>query len=252
MILHPARLGSLRRRLLSSLYTRPTRLSNQVPIVSFCFDDFPRTSYTAGGAILKSFAARGTYYAAMGLVNTANELGEQFRREDLHGLLADGHELACHTFSHISCRAATFGAFEADVRKGCDAIRELTGSETLNFAYPYGHVTLKAKKKIGGQMRSSRGIYGGLNAERADLNLLRANRLYGDVDQFASVARLLEENTRSRCWLIFYTHDVRANPSQFGCTPALLAATVSLALNSGSRIAPIEDVISFTAGHVLP
>ena len=72
--------------------------------MSFCFDDFPRTAYTVGGAILKNFGARGTYYAAMGMMNTNNDLGDQFTREDLDCLLADGHELASHTFSHISCR----------------------------------------------------------------------------------------------------------------------------------------------------
>ncbi len=53
--------------------------ANRGPIVSFSFDDFPRTAYSAGGAILERFGVRGTYYAAAGLMNTANELGEQFR-----------------------------------------------------------------------------------------------------------------------------------------------------------------------------
>jgi hypothetical protein len=78
-------------------------------------------------------------------------------------------------------------------------------------------------------MDSCRGIDGGINGSTTDLNLLRANSLYGDVDQFAASESLLSENVRRGGWLIFYTHDVRLNPSPYGCTPALLDKTVSLA-----------------------
>src|SRR5271169_4689030 len=97
-------LGAARRRLLCFLHRRVGLLGSPGPFVSFAFDDFPRTAYTVGGSTLKKFGVRGTYYVAMGLMNTSNELGEQFRLEDLHAAAADGHELASHTFSHKSSR----------------------------------------------------------------------------------------------------------------------------------------------------
>jgi peptidoglycan/xylan/chitin deacetylase (PgdA/CDA1 family) len=239
-----SKLGELRQLMLSSLHSRPAFLGDLGPVVSFCFDDFPASAYTVGGAILKSFGARGTYYAAMGLMNTSNHLGDHFSRQDLDSLLADGHELACHTFSHISCRRATFRVFEDDLRRGMDAIRAATGCVPVNFSYPYGHVTLTAKKRVGPQVRSSRGIYAGLNAPTTDLNLLRANGLYGDVDRFPEMESLLSSNVRKRGWLIFYTHDVRTTPSEFGCTPALLEKVVSAAVDRGFRIAPVRDVVT--------
>ena len=42
-------LGSLRRRALCALYRRTVSLGNRGPIVSFTFDDFPRTAYSTGG-----------------------------------------------------------------------------------------------------------------------------------------------------------------------------------------------------------
>ena len=44
-------------------------------------------------------------------------------------------------------------------------------------------------------------------------------------------------------WLIFYTHDVRPNPSQYGCTPELFEFAVSHAAHSGSRILTVEEVL---------
>jgi len=237
-------LGKFRAEILSAVHSRPLSLGGRGPVVSFCFDDFPRTAYTTGGAILKSFGVRGTYYAALGLMNTTNELGDQLRQEDIDSLLADGHELGSHTFGHVSCRAVSLNLFEKDVLKGRQAIRTLTGRNAGNFAYPRGHVSIRSKKRIGALMSSCRGIYGGINDRAADLNLLRANSLYGDVDQRARFESLLSENVARRGWLIFYTHDVRRNPSAFGCTPALFDQTVSSVAESGCHIASIREALT--------
>lgn len=245
-----SQLGRVRAEILRTVHSRPLPLHSQGPIVSFCFDDFPRTAYTTGGAILKSFGVRGTYYAALGLMNTTNELGDQLRQEDIDSLLADGHELGSHTFSHVSCRTVSLRSFEKDVIKGRQAIRALTGCDAGNFAYPRGHVSIRSKEKIGALMNSCRGIYGGINDLTADLNLLRANSLYGDVDQCARFESLISTNEERRGWLIFYTHDIRQNPSAFGCTPALFDHTVSRAAESGCRIASIKEALAIFGEEV--
>jgi len=214
-------------------------------MVSFAFDDFPRTAYTIGGSILRHFGVNGTYYVSAGLMNTCNHLGEQFRAEDLHSLLADGHELASHTFSHISPRAVSLAAFQNDVRKGEQAIRETTGLvPSGNFAYPFGEVTLGAKRALSKEMASCRGIYAGVNGPNLDLGLLRANGLYGGVDQSASVEALINKNEMLKGWLIFYTHDVRNNPSPFGCTPELFERALSRAIRGGSQVLTVASVVN--------
>jgi len=240
-----AQLGLLRRQLLSSVYSRRVLLGTRGPIVSFTFDDFPRTALTVGGRILKSYGIRGTYYAAIGLMNKSNELGEQFRREDLDTLLGDGHELASHTFSHVSCRSVSCSKFRREVEKGRRAIEELTGrSDSGNFAFPFGEITLNGKRTVGPDVASSRGIWNGLNGPEVDLNLLLANSLYGDRDECAQVQELILDNERRRSWLIFYSHDVHHTPSRFGCTPALLEFAVSLASHRSARILTVAEVIA--------
>jgi hypothetical protein len=93
-------------------------------------------------------------------------------------------------------------------------------------------------------MTICRGIVGGLNGRVADLNLLRANSLYGDMSQFAEAERLLLENERLNQWLIFYTHDVQENPSPHGCTPQLLEAVVALAAKGQATVLPIGEVVA--------
>jgi peptidoglycan/xylan/chitin deacetylase (PgdA/CDA1 family) len=234
-------LGAVRRQMLCASYRRPVALENQEPIVSFTFDDFPRTAYSTGGSILEHFGARGTFYAACGLMNTCNELGEHFCEDDLDSLLESGHELASHTYSHISCRSVSGAAFRGDVEKGRQAVEKVTGTESSNFAYPFGHVTLRAKRALRLSFTSVRGVIPGFNGPEADLNLLRANSLYGDVDGAGRAERLIAENCRRKSWLIFYTHDVRPSPSPFGCTPPLLESAVSFATRSGCRILSVRE-----------
>jgi peptidoglycan/xylan/chitin deacetylase (PgdA/CDA1 family) len=236
-------LGEVRRRVLGSLYRRDVPLGNHGPIVSFSFDDFPRTAYSAGGAILEQFGARGTYYAAMALMNTTNELGDQFRSSDLDSLLEKGHELASHTFDHLSSRAISSAAFRADVEKGKAAVEAVTGIAPQNFAYPFGHVTLRAKRTLETTLTSARSVIRGFNGPDVDLNLLRANSLYGGLEQASRAEELILENKNRKTWLIFYTHDVRRNPSAFGCTPALLESAVSCAILAGCKILTVGEAL---------
>jgi peptidoglycan/xylan/chitin deacetylase (PgdA/CDA1 family) len=230
---------------LGHFLSRRVSLGDVGPIVSFSFDDFPRTAYSVGGLILKEFGARATYYVALGLMNQVNALGEQYHLEDLHDLVEQGHELASHTLNHLSCRAVPLGIFREDVKKGRQAIREKVGvADSGNFAYPYGAVTLRAKRTLGAEMVSCRGTAGGINGPEIDLNLLRANSLYGDVDQLGQVRRLILENEKCRGWLVFYSHDVRPQPSRFGCTPALLEAAVSFASQRAGSIVTVAQALA--------
>jgi peptidoglycan/xylan/chitin deacetylase (PgdA/CDA1 family) len=237
-------LSAVRRELLCSLHRRSVSLENRGPIVSFTFDDFPRSAASTGAAVLEHLGVRGTYYAAMGLIDTSNELGEQFRSEDLALLLGKGHEIASHTFGHLSCRSVPLSEFRNDVEKGRRAIESACGADSGNFAYPFGHVSLRVKRTLGPLLATSRSGIPGLNGPEIDLNLLRGNRLYGDLSASHGVEDLILQNVKQGTWLIFYTHDVGPNPSPYGCTSVLLEFAVSAALRSGSRILTVQQAVA--------
>lgn len=237
-------LGVARAEILCALHRRTLTLEAPGPLVSFTFDDFPRTAFTEGGPILQSRGFRGTYYVAMGLMNTSNHLGAHFRIEDLEAVTREGHEIASHTFSHSSGRRLTLDAFLKDVQRGSTAIREAGFACSGNFAYPYGEATFASKPAVGREAPSCRGTIPGINGRQADLNLLRANYLYGDLDQLAAAQKLILENERRQGWLIFYTHDVRRNPSPYGCTPELLERVVGLVEKRNMSVMTVAEVLA--------
>lgn len=235
----------IHRGLLSSVFRRIVPLGGHGPIVSFTFDDFPRSAYTVGGEILERYGCRGTYYAAIDLMNSKNALGEHFDQFDLRSLIEKGHELASHTKSHLSCREVSLKEFHENVQRGRQAIAHVAGMmDSGNFAYPFGHVTFRAKKKLGLELSSCRVNHEGTNGPDIDLNMLRANSLYGSSDQVEKAQKLILRNQQQKTWLIFYSHDVSERPSYWGCTPRLLEAAVSYALHQGARIMTIASVLA--------
>jgi peptidoglycan/xylan/chitin deacetylase (PgdA/CDA1 family) len=238
-----SQLGAVRSGILSSLCRRVALFPESEPIISFTFDDFPRTALAAGGTILEAFGACGTYYTAASLMNGSSEIGDHFTADDLSAVLRRGHEIGNHTFSHSSSRSLSSRAFCADVEKGKQALEKLADHSADNFCYPYGHVTLGTKRALSSHVTSARGTYTGFNGPDVDLNLLRANRLYGDMNQAPRLHALILENVQRKTWLIFYTHDVRPQPSPYGCTPALFESVVSCAARSGSRLLTIQQAL---------
>jgi peptidoglycan/xylan/chitin deacetylase (PgdA/CDA1 family) len=88
--------------------------------ISITFDDFPRTAWTEGGAVLASHGGKATYYVSGRLCGGTMDGQEQFRDSDLAALDEAGHEVGCHTFDHISAvkvSTATYAlSFEANAR----------------------------------------------------------------------------------------------------------------------------------------
>ena len=209
---------------------RPATIAWPRGIVSFTFDDFPKSALSAGGAILERHGLHGTYYAALGLAGGSGDMGPLHEAGDIRAAHAAGHEIACHTFSHLDCSRAASGAITADIAANAAAMAALIeGARLVNFAYPFGGLSLTARRLLAPRFVTCRGVGGGINRGTVDLANLSSVRLYhGDFDESA-LRRLIEENAAVGGWLIFYTHDVAAAPSRYGCTPGELEAIVACA-----------------------
>lgn len=220
------------------LFVRKQRtIAVQGGIVSFTFDDFPRSAYTAGGGILASHGAAGTYYAAMGLMDTENEFGPHFSRDDLHRMVAEGHELGCHTYSHFDCRESDGETVANEISRNAHALKQVMPSYSFrSFAYPFGRFALPAKCKLAPRFDACRTIRSGINVGTVDFNLLRATSLYNGGRDLDEVSDLIRRNREIGGWLIFYTHDVDDRPSRYGCTPHYFEDVVRMAAASGSQV----------------
>lgn len=198
-------------------------------IVSFSFDDFPCTALTEGGAILERHRARGTYYASMGLLGSDGALGPLFELDDLRRAHAFGHEIGCHTFTHLNCAEVTKDVLVEESTRNTAALSRALGVAPSSFAFPFGAASEHARRVLRPRYASCRGIQPGLNRSPADLAELKANKIYDREYDAARIHVLVEEARETGTWLIFYTHDVREDPSPWGCRPHQLEDAVAYA-----------------------
>jgi peptidoglycan/xylan/chitin deacetylase (PgdA/CDA1 family) len=235
-------------RLARHFCTTPFRLRNKGPMVSFTFDDTPKSAAAAGVPILDAYRARATFYVAGGLVDKWSGHWTGISADDIVALHREGHEIACHTFSHTRTTDLDAAALAAEIDDNRRYLLGLDPSIRIeNFAYPYGLGSVWRKGQLKESFRSSRGIVPGVNGGVVDLQFLRATPLINrDIDR-DGIDRAFDEAVARNGWLIFYSHDVATEPSPYGCTPSLLRHALDAASRRNVQILSVADALR-TAG----
>ena len=224
--------------------SKPFRLRNNAPLVSFTFDDVPESAYLNGASILERDGIRGTFYIAAGTCGMQDAEWRVIDRDQVRTLHEGGHEIGCHTFSHV--KVDTLGAQEMDdqCRRNDDLLHEICGDARLtNFCYPFGRVSLPRKLQLQARFDTCRGIYEGINRGVADLGLLRVIELYDRTLTDEKLRRVLRETIDHNGWLVFYTHDVADPPSWIGCSPARLRSVVEAVQAAGIKSATVRAAV---------
>lgn len=231
--------GKLNRVRARVLARATTRVRSDARLVSFTFDDFPKSAAEIGAQMLERVGARGTYYAATGLMGGDGPHGALFDANDIARLRAAGHEIAEHSFNHIDYAQTPSTEVLADLDASASQ-REQLGLDphATAFAYPYGEVSPAAKRLIARRFATARGVRAGVNRGVCDRALLRATPIE-DLRRTV-IDTAIEDFDRHGGWLIFYAHDVCDHPSEWGCTPALLEQTIERARAVGGQLTPVS------------
>jgi len=234
--------GYYHRKANSWLFRRPFSVNSDTPLISFTFDDFPRSALLSGGAILNEFGVAGTYYAALGLMGQDSPVGPIFVREDLRTLVDHGHEVGCHTFGHLNAGTTRPAAFERSILQNRQALAEcLPGALFSTFAYPLLPPRPENKRRTGRHFLACRCGNQEINHGVVDLNYLSA--FFIEKSTREGIKNIIERNRAMRGWLILATHDVAKNPSPWGCTPELFEQVVADAVGSGARILTVVQAL---------
>lgn len=222
-----------------SLWRKRSRLT--APLVTFSFDDFPKSAWVNGGPLLKRYGVRATYYVAGGLAGTTVDGVRQFDRDDLAEIAAAGHEIGCHTFDHLRVVFADRAAVETTLSRNADFVRDAAGVEMTTFAYPFGHANLATKYMIAQRFKAARGIWAGPNAPSIDMAQVQSTPLENGSFDLAAYDELIGQAKATNGWLVFFAHDVDDAPSSYGCTPAQLEAVLKRVVEAGVEVLPFRE-----------
>ena len=167
-------------------------------------------------------------------------MGRYATREELTDAAAAGHELGCHTYSHIDCGQADAAHIVAELQKSRAALMDWGAPAPASFAYPYGDVSHAAKRVAAERFTISRALHPGLVETGSDLNQTAAIGIEGPAGALIG-RRWLQYAVARKAWLIFYTHDVRDDPSPCGCTPAAFRELVDRARSLDCDIVTVAE-----------
>lgn len=233
-----ASLSRIKAATLSQVAARRAATTLGTATCSITFDDVPHSAVQHGLPVLLDHRAEATFYVAAGLEPDDGFLDPS----DIAVLHAHGFDIACHTYSHYRLRHGTSRGLTADAERNRSAFRELDLPRARDFAYPYGEVDAAAKHGIGKGYATARSVYPGINRNRSDLLLLRANTLFSSSVRWDDVRRLLDEATAADAWVIFYTHGVDPDPDERSCRPDDLDRLLTECHRAGMAVRSVRSV----------
>lgn len=223
----------------ASVTAKKIDLETVVPVVSFTFDDAPLSAFTNGGKILETYGYRGTHYVSGGLIGRPTVVGQVADLDTIRNFYGRGHEIGNHTYDHLDCTKAGFLGIVGSISRNRRMLAEgMSGS----FAYPYGAVDARARVVVRLCTTSARGISFGINRNVIDLMHLKAAQVY-DRRGIDMCLDLVDECAGEGGWLIFYTHDVCDEPSDFGCTPEQLTRLVRTVHDNKLTVATVGKAL---------
>jgi peptidoglycan/xylan/chitin deacetylase (PgdA/CDA1 family) len=231
--------AKIRRRAVRFAFRRPARAPER-PMISFSFDDVPATATEAGAAILERRGLKGTYYIAAAMAGTDAATGRMACADAVRRLASAGHEIGCHTYSHLDCGQAAASEAVEDAARNAETLEHWGLPRPATFAYPFGDVAPATKHALAPRFALMRALHAGLITAGADLNQAPAVGIEGPGGE-ALARRWIARAAGRKAWLILYTHDVADRPSPWGCTPAALAGLADAALAAGFDVVTVAE-----------
>ena len=219
-------------------------IATERPIVSFTFDDVPDTAWTNGAAILEKYRARGTFYIAGGLEGRIEADRRLISAEGCRDLFTRGHEIGCHTFSHRKVSSLSSRTFAGDLGQN-EAFLSGAGisRRPTNFAFPYNAASPRLRPVLKRRYTTCRAAGEAINRGTVDPFMLKAVEIRQPEDHALGLTRWIDDVAANPGWLIFFTHDITASPTSYGCRPETLERLVSHALERQCDILPVCDAL---------
>ena len=222
-------MSELKARYLSCRTAGSVPLYLEQPVFTVTFDDVPHSALKNGPSILENYGVRATWYFSHSF------LGQDFGTDDIRMLVEHGHDIQCHSYSHYQLSHGSAQGLYQDARKNRAFLKEniIPEHSIEHFSYPFGEVSVSAKRLLLRDYKTLRSVYPGVNIGRVDLGLLRANPIYLSTFNPNNFSKLVALAVENNGWLILYTHGVDVSPDRWSCTPELLESAIDSCIKAG-------------------
>jgi peptidoglycan/xylan/chitin deacetylase (PgdA/CDA1 family) len=197
-------------------------------IVSITFDDGLASQYNAS-LILDEYGFKGTFYVCPGL--NEFEGNELMSWEQIINVQSRGHEIGCHTMTHVNASAISREEFEQELI----ACKQATNA--TSFAYPYGQ-GLDKSDLVYKYFNSARLVQQGINEKGSS----EVKSLIFVHDRFDQRMDWLKEWLESGDWVAITIHGVTDEPrGLIDITPGEFRQILDVVRSSGAQVVRVSE-----------
>ncbi|HRV84186.1 MAG TPA: polysaccharide deacetylase family protein [Saprospiraceae bacterium] len=230
----------MRRSFATRLYQKYQTIDPKAPIASFTFDDSYGCTFENAGDVLWEKEMRGTFYVSFKFLGLKSQPG--FQLAQLKRAINQGHEIGCHTYGHIDLSQVSRNKAIQDIEYNQHRYQQLfPGMKFQNFSFPFGSETYPIKKYVGERFCSARGNRHGINFGNVDMANLKSIKLYESKYTLRDIEHKLDHALEHNAWIIFHTHDVQKNHTQYGCSPEFLERVTDACQKRAFDVRSIEE-----------
>jgi len=218
-------------------------------VVSLSFDDQWHSAYLHALPLLEEHGFKATWFVACNLVGSTDLYsGKKYMTwDEIINVAELGHEIGSHTLSHqrLSTMAANQALIIEELQESKHQIELKTSRKVDSFAYPFsdqGDEQGKVCALAGKIYKYSRGGDHGFNSWPFRTNGLFAWPLYENIYDIQWIKHLINYCMKHDVWLIFYTHDIEMEPTDYGCTPKYFECLLAYLRETNITVKPIGHV----------
>lgn len=209
----------------------------------FTFDDVPRSAIHFMLEEYPSIPC--TYFISGGLCNQVINGCEICTTSDLIGVDWTLNELASHSYGHLDFRVNKVSLLVEDLKQNAKFLKKHVPKELSGFAYPKGRYGWGGQKSLlKSKVKYARTTKFGLNIKRVRRYGIKAIPLYEKFYTLEDISKLLSQAAGyNDVMVVFYTHDVTDNFSDFGCSRKYFSAVLKLVEDNKFKITTVSKAL---------
>ena len=212
------------RRLTPLMARRSVEVRLDRPTVCFTFDDAPASVIENALPLLEANGWKATVYISTGLIGQMTHHGRMMTESEIQDVAARGHEIGAHGHTHSDASVRPVAEVEREARINRATFARLGVPEPESYAWPYGQTRPDLKRALSRHYTSLRGISAVTHRRRVDLNQVGSWKLFGSTVE--ACLRELGRVEKRPGLMTLFTHDVREDHTEWGCSPGDFARVV--------------------------
>ena len=215
-------------------------------IVSFTFDDGPKSFITNALPVLKRAGILTTQYVTTGKVDDANveDPGKTFSQQDIQTLFKRGDEIAAHTVTHPRLPQLGIDQITQELVSSRQQLQLQLHTPVVDFASPYGEYDDQVLQVARQYYQSHRSVDVGYNdLSTFDPYNIRVQNVNRDTDP-QTVAAWMEFAKTHKVWLVLVFHQIMDNSGAYSYGPDNFNQVVTSTNKLGIKTVTVNQGLS--------